>query len=127
MNKDERFKVVKEELLKHVKTWEDWYEVVDSLMARAIETKIIGFLLDSMFVMAAFIRSLRDLPEEGDITVLVEHVAYILVYESKEKLGVNLSVLTIGEAAGTTGSVLRAEAARQAIQAMEGEKKVTLH
>jgi hypothetical protein len=137
MDKKQRYATILAELDAKVKTWDDWYDLVDNLVRRAVETKMIPFVLDGMFIMAAFTRAMRELPEEGDIKNLIERTTYIIVYESKEKLGIELTLLTTEEALAQIASVVqealqprsRAEIAREEMNAMYDEttKKPVLH
>lgn len=137
MDKKQRYSAILADLDAKVKTWNDWYDLVETLVSRAIETKMVPFVLDGMFIMAAFMRAMRELPDEGDIKKLIEKTTYILVYESKEKLGIELTLLTTEEALAQVEMVVqavsqsrsRAEIAREEVNAMyDGTaKKPVLH
>ena len=94
MNKDEQFALGRSTILERIKTWADLYEFFDELMHRVHETGHPGFMLDALLTMYAFTYAMRELPEEGDIQKLAERMLRILIYESQEKLGMEVNILT---------------------------------
>ena len=107
MTKDEQFASVKANILSAINSWDDLYQFFDEIMARVAETMHPHFVFDALFTMYAFMQAMRELPEEGDIKVLTERMLYILVYESKEKLGADCTIVTKAEAEERTAEQVR--------------------
>lgn len=89
-------------LADHVKTWEDFYQLMDARVSHLIADGSAFGAFETSFTMYAFLQSMRTLPEEGDIRVLIARMIDILVYHSKEILGVDLVVSTPTEARNST-------------------------
>ena len=132
MTRDEQFAAAKAHIGNNINTWEDLYAFFDGVMARVRETGHPLVVFDALFTLYAFVVTLRDLPEEGDVKVITERMLRTLVYDSDEKLGVEVEILEKGEA-DTRLEQLRktAEAIRSSSvvlqEAQSSGKKVTLH
>ena len=131
MTKDEQYAAAKAQILDNINTWDDLYHFFDGVMARVRETGHPLVIFDALFTLYAFIVTLRDLPEEGDIKAIVERMLKTLVYESDEKLGVEVEILESKDAEASMTQIReRVEAARSAVVLQEIQssgKKVTLH
>jgi hypothetical protein len=97
MSKDEQYALAKAQILDNISSWANLYEFFDELMARTNGSMHPGLVFDTLYTLYAFMHALRELPEEGDIKVLVEKMLRILVYEGKEKLGVEVTIMTVEE------------------------------
>ena len=93
MTPDEQFALAKQELLGKINTWEDLYAFMDDRMAGVHATLHPALVFEALFTMYAFMQAMRDLPEEGDIKVIAERMIHIMVYDSKERLGVSLTIM----------------------------------
>ncbi len=129
MTKDEQFALAKEQVLKNINCWADLYEFFDAIMDRVHETLHPGMVFDALFTMYAFLHAMKELPEEGDIRVIAEKMLYILVYESEDKLGAKVTILSGAEAAqGRTAAKVRemaAAAISEALSAYEADQEIT--
>lgn len=74
-------------LRRRVTSWETFYEFIDERVKGFNETQHPIAALDALYTMYAFLTAMREMPEEGDILVLTERMAYIIAFESKTKLG----------------------------------------
>ena len=83
-----------------------FYELLDSQMGVVRDHMHPIAVMDMLFTMYAFFCVMRENPEEGDIMELVKKMAYILVYESREKLGVDLEVTTMDQAAAMVAAAV---------------------
>lgn len=93
--KDEQFAFAKEHILDEISTWEDLYEMFDKLMGQVTETMHPGVVFNALFMMHGFMHAMRELPDEGDIKVLVERMLHIMIYEGEEKLGSEVTFMQI--------------------------------
>lgn len=72
---------------RRIQTWEDWYAFLEQ------QTKIAGasmhpmLVLSTMYTMFSFMQAMRELPNEGDIKVLVRHAMAILTLQLPQQLG----------------------------------------
>lgn len=89
--------ILEHNLLDGVHTWEDFYTRIDAHMEMASSGSAQD-ILSAMFVMYAFMQAMRDMPDEGDIRRLIRRTIHILVYESAERMGVELSLNQEAEA-----------------------------
>lgn len=121
MTKEEQLAALKEQILDRIESWADMYEFFDALMRQVNETGHPGLVFDALFTMYAFMVALRELPEEGDIKKLGDRMLRILIFESVEKLGTQVTVMTSDE----LQEVLRKRSAMaaMAVAAMDDDKK----
>jgi hypothetical protein len=94
LTKQQRYEKSRDDFVKNVKTWDEWYQFADRLLRNAIDAQDTRLLLDYSLIVASFLRAMSELPEEGDILVLIDRLFYILSFESKEKLGMDVTLLT---------------------------------
>ncbi len=83
-------KKVAEDLKEGVKTWDDFYDKLKDKMEQFSACQCPIHMSDAIYTNYAFIVALRELPEEGDIFVLIDRMAVIMTSEAKEKLFADL-------------------------------------
>ena len=81
-----------EMLGRDVRTWEDFYKKVGQHAEGAVQTCTTPMVFGTMFLMYAFMQARRQLPDEGDIQVLVRRTAYVLAHERADKLGASIEM-----------------------------------
>lgn len=64
-----------------IHTWEDWYRYVDQQTKFAVTTGIPPAMHAAMFLMYSLLQAMREMPDEGDIAVLVDRTVHILVMD----------------------------------------------
>lgn len=69
-----------------ISTWAHFYDMIDKKMKQFQHCGCPEHTLDALMTQYAFVTTLKELPEEGDIKKIVEHMARMMVYEG-EKLG----------------------------------------
>lgn len=135
-NKDEAYASLKAQVLDRVDNWEDLYSYFDSQMSAIRESMHPLVVFDALLSMYAFMESMRALPEEGDIKVLVERMLQTLVYHSKERMGMEVTVLRPGNTPEEQYEALKraiieaaemSEAADDASTGQPAPEKRTLH
>ena len=71
-------------LMKHfvgvISTWEEFYDYLDNCMENVRGTMHPIVMIDTMTTMYNMFTAMREMPEEGDIKVLLERTAYLMVY-----------------------------------------------
>ena len=72
-----------------IHTWEDWYRYVDQQTKFAVTTGIPPAMHAAMFLMYSFLQAMREMPDEGNIAVLVDRTVHILVMDLDKYLGMS--------------------------------------
>lgn len=76
---------------RNIHTWEDWYRYVEQQTKFAVASGIQPAMYAATFLMYSFLQAMRELPEEGDIAVLVDRTIHIFVMDLGERLGMPVS------------------------------------
>ena len=100
MDKKEAFEKILKEQAEAITTWAKLYDYFAGQVKSASEAGPIAAGA-VMLEMYAFITALRDLPEEGDISVLVERMYRNLLLDSEKAMGVEVTVFTKEELLGS--------------------------
>lgn len=124
---DRQFAIAKQLILDKVETWDDAYLFFDELMQKFREYPHPLNAVEVMYTMYAFITTMRELPEEGDIKVLMDRMVRTIIYASEEKLGVHLEVSDRGMQNAAAARALAAAAAAQALAEYDAETPHTVH
>lgn len=88
------FKKAKKEILDRINSWSDLYDYFDEARAVVCSTMHPYAVMDSLFTMHAFFIAMREMPDEGDIKKLVSRMMDILYFESEEKLGTQILIMS---------------------------------
>lgn len=85
-----------------IHTWEDWYRYVDDQTKIGLKSGLPPLIVASQLLMYSFLMAMREMPDEGDITILYGRTARIMVMESSKRLGLDIRYLLIGGDDATT-------------------------
>lgn len=91
------FQLMCDSILPDIHTWEDMYNLLDRRLARVSQSGSTPLAVDLILTMYCIFQAMRDLPEEGDIKVLMKRALRILTVEGKERLGIDIAVLILDE------------------------------
>ncbi len=83
-------KAVAADLKEGVKTWDDFYDKLRAKMQQYSECQCVFHTSDALYTNYAFVVAMRELPEEGDIYVIIDRMAVLLTVEASDKLFANL-------------------------------------
>lgn len=81
---------------RHIHSWEDWYRYVDKQTKFGLQSGLPPLIVASQLLMYSFLMAMREMPDEGDITILTSRTAHIMVMESSRRLGLDIRHLLIG-------------------------------
>lgn len=70
-----------------IQTWDEFYGAMTGKFEQFKECGCFGHLYEATLTYYAFIIALRDLPEEGDIKVIIAHMIDTLINKCEERLG----------------------------------------
>lgn len=98
MTPEEMMKVVDEDILSKIHTWDDAYEFFGNVMAilHAMPSTVLA--LDAAYLQYAFLLAMKEAPEEGDITVLMRNTFENMFLHGETKLGVKFTMMSDAEA-----------------------------
>lgn len=100
MTKEELLQDLKGHMARTVHTWEDWYRYIDLQTKIAFQSELPPLIVSVTAQMYAFLQAMREMPDEGDITILVSRTCHILVMEIDKRIGVEFAHLLVGDRAG---------------------------
>lgn len=92
--RDQAYAALSEQLQGEIDTWDDLYSYFDRGMQRVAQTMSPLAVFDTLLVMYSFFDAMREMPEEGDVKVLLDRAIRTLIYEGKDKLGMEVCVLS---------------------------------
>lgn len=81
-------------LLQHIDTWDSLYDWFDKQVAYSLDNPHPAVLYGTVFALHGFMQAMRELPDEGDIQVLVRRMAFNLAYESWDKFRAQRTTLS---------------------------------
>lgn len=97
MTKQELLKELTAHMARTVHTWEDWYRHIDMQTKIGFQSDLPPLIVSATLQMYAFMQAMREMPDEGDISVLVSRTCHIVVMEIDKRLGVEFAHLMLGD------------------------------
>lgn len=70
-----------------IATWQDFFDMIEKKMETFRGCGCMGHAIDLIMTQQAFVLTLKELPEEGDIKNIMQHMARLMVYEGDQKMG----------------------------------------
>lgn len=80
----------------HVNTWEDYYNYIDTQTKLAFRSGIEPLMVAATIQMYGFLQAMREMPDEGDIKVLVGRACIIAITEMEKRMGVEIFHIAVG-------------------------------
>lgn len=81
----------------HVNSWNDWYSYIDKQVKVGMQTSLPPLIVASNLLQYSFLCAMREMPDEGDIKILVNRAIHILVMEVAARLGISVAHMLDGE------------------------------
>lgn len=97
MTKQELLKELTAHMARTIHTWEDWYRHIDMQTQIGFQSDLPPLIVSATLQMYAFMQAMREMPDEGDISVLVSRTCHIVVMEIDKRLGVEFAHLMLGD------------------------------
>lgn len=97
MNKQEQLKVLQEQLVETVQSWDAIYDALSGASEDCLEGIMAGDQGQAsrgLAMLYSFVLALKDLPEESSIEVIVKHMAEIMLMHGESRLGISMEVLS---------------------------------
>lgn len=77
------------ESVAHLTTWEDAYKWFDEQAQASVRYLHPSIVFGAMFLLYSFIQAMRELPDEGDIQVLLRRMVHIQAYDLYSKFSLD--------------------------------------
>lgn len=97
MTKQELLRELTDHMARTIHTWEDWYQYIDLQTKIGFRSDLPPLIVSATVQMYAFLQAMREMPDEGDISVLVSRTCHIVVMEIDKRLGVEFAHLMMGD------------------------------